>query len=848
MKVQNKLLLLCVTALVAFNLLLLWIGRAEQDILQSLYRHETAEKQIFFNSIIELKTQPTRLFLLEYTYWDELVSFAETGQKEWADTYLVPLLGQTYNFDAIWVYKTDASLTYSFGHFNTPDIQKLPIPKEAFDVLFLKDRQCLFYFNTPAGLMEVHGATIHPSSDSAKKTTPHGYFFVGILWDKEYLQELSQIVGGQVTLSSLFEQKKDILVVAQPETGMISVAQSLFSWEGKPLYFARALRQSEGIVEYTRHSRQSFFGLRCFAWSLFFILVSALLYWVFLPLRRISETLSTENMKPVEKLKNQKSEFGRISTLIEQSFKQKQDLIKGFEERKNVEKALQDQFEFLQNLMDTIPTPIFYKNREGRYLGCNTALEHFLGISRKDFIGKTVYDIFPPEMAARHQAKDVELFKSGGIQAYEDELSSVDGVKYQVVFNKAPYVDTFRNVVGLVGAVQDISGVKRAEAQLRLQSTALESAANSIVITDNLGNIIWVNSSFGKLTGYTFEEIIGQHTRILKSGAQEPDFYKRIWETIITGNVWHGEIINRRKDGSLYTEEMTITPVRNEESQITHFVAIKQDIGARKKAEEQLKSTLFALEKKNEELQDTQAQLLQSEKMAAVGQLSAGVAHEIKNPLAIIMLAIEQLESRVGQDENNKRYLQMIKNAVVRSDKVIIELLNFSRFSRIESETVTLSKVIDGAISLVENSARLQGINISREYSPLIDTLEADSILLEQVFVNLLTNAIDAIVKDGVITIKTYPAPLEKRQTEKVTIEFADNGCGIPEDILPRIFEPFFTTKDQGKGTGLGLSTVYMILEKHHGTVRVESKENAGTKFILTLPRKFPEEGKRNAG
>jgi signal transduction histidine kinase len=258
--------------------------------------------------------------------------------------------------------------------------------------------------------------------------------------------------------------------------------------------------------------------------------------------------------------------------------------------------------------------------------------------------------------------------------------------------------------------------------------------------------------------------------------------------------------------------------------------------------QERLKIMLTDLTKKNEELQEARNQLIHSEKMAAVGQLSAGVAHEIKNPLAIILLSTEEIESRFGtliKDEGHS-YLQMIKNASSRANRVITDLLNFSRYSQVNPATLSLHELIDQSIALIKNTAKLKQIDIRKECLLKDVKIEVDKLLFEQVMVNLIVNAIDAIEHQGTILVRTFLK--EKKEdhdlNQFVCIEVIDNGSGIPPEVIPRIFEPFFTTKEQGKGTGLGLSIVYMILERHGGKVEVESKLGKGTKFLITLPVK----------
>lgn len=838
MKVQTKLFVLFVTALIAFNALLIFLDYTEKKKLVLIYDDERNQRNVFFDKLMSLKGGPLELIVHDYSFWDEMVNFVGSADAQWAKDNLDALLGSAYSFNAVWVYRPDFSLTYSVGNIAGGEFKEIPIPPEALAQLFSKGEFCHFYLNTFPGVLEIRGATIHPSSDREHQTPGQGYFFAGRLWDQKYFQELSQLTDSSVSIVPGGDPDPTMDKKDQQE-GIILVTRTLPSWDGTLLVRLNARSKSSQIVDYHDQSRRNLIALEIFAWTLFLIVIVLILFWVSFPLRRISRTMADEDPIHIVPLLKNRTEFGKIAQLIDKFFHDKGKILEEIEERKNPQKILNEQFIFLQNLLDTIPNPIFYKNTEGRYLGCNKAMEYYLGLTKKGIVGKTVFDVLPEELAQQHLKEDGELFRVGGTQICESEFPAIDGTRRSAMINKATYVDTNGAIIGLVGVVQDISERKQIESQLHLQGVALETAANAIVITDAQGTTLWVNRAFTQLTGYGAHEIIGKNPRILKSGKQEAAFYQDLWWTILSGKVWRGEVINRRKDGSYYTEEMTVTPVHNDQGQITHFIAIKQDVTERKNAADQLSRTLADLEAKNQELQRTQAQLLQSEKMAAVGQLSAGVAHEIKNPLAIIILSVEQLEKNiVGANSQNKVYLDMVKRAAERADKVIVELLNFSRFSTIELESVSLHAIIDSAIMLADNSAKQKKIEIRREYSEDVGEIVVDKILMEQVFLNLVANAIDAIEQGGTITFKTY---LKQHRTDpigRVIIEVSDTGSGMPPAVSAKIFEPFFTTKEPGKGTGLGLSTVYMILEKHDGSILVESKEGVGTKFMIILPSK----------
>jgi two-component system, cell cycle sensor histidine kinase and response regulator CckA len=385
------------------------------------------------------------------------------------------------------------------------------------------------------------------------------------------------------------------------------------------------------------------------------------------------------------------------------------------------------------------------------------------------------------------------------------------------------FVDETGRTCRLIGILADIDERKASEANLRLQTAALEAAANTVVITDPNGTILWVNQAFTDLTGYGREESIGQNPRILKSWEHDHPFYENLWSTIQSGRVWQGELKNRKKDGSLYDEEMTITPVRSASGEITNFIAIKQDVSEKKKLE---------------------AQYRQAHKMETVGRLAGSIAHDFNNILNVIIgfseLSLEQLEPAhpaVG-------YVRNIKSAAGRAASLVKQLLTFSRQQVVYPRIIDLNVLVKEMEDMLQ---RLVGENVFivlNETTPL-GSIKADVGQLEQVLMNLVVNARDAMADGGQIVIETRNVDLDEsyqREHESVQpghyvmLSVSDTGCGMDEKTRTRIFEPFYTTKEPGKGTGLGLATVYAIVKQSGGYMWVFSEPGTGTTLKLYFP------------
>jgi PAS domain S-box-containing protein len=364
---------------------------------------------------------------------------------------------------------------------------------------------------------------------------------------------------------------------------------------------------------------------------------------------------------------------------------------------------------------------------------------------------------------------------------------------------------------------------RQAGEKLRLQTAALEAAADGVVITDRNGAIVWGNPAFMALTGYSAEEVIGRNLRLLKSGLQDPSFYADLWNTITSGRSWHGELVNKRKDGSLYTEEESITPVRDARGEASHFIAIKRDITGRKNLE---------------------AQLRQSQKMEAIGSLAGGIAHDFNNMLTVILGYSGLALAAMAADDPQRDNLNQVKEAGQRAATLTRQLLAFSRKQVLQSRVLDLNAVVANMDKMLQ---RLIGENIAlvTALTPGLGHVKADAGQLEQVIMNLAVNARDAMPQGGKLTIETTNVELDdafarahigSRLGPSVMLAVSDTGCGMDAATQARIFEPFFTTKEKGKGTGLGLATVYGIVKQSGGSIWVYSEVGVGTTVTVHLP------------
>lgn len=357
--------------------------------------------------------------------------------------------------------------------------------------------------------------------------------------------------------------------------------------------------------------------------------------------------------------------------------------------------------------------------------------------------------------------------------------------------------------------------IRRSQHVLSQIINALDKVA-IMGLTNNKGIIIDINEQFTKVSGYSKEEALGKDHHILNSGYHEKDFFKALWDTILSGDTWTGEIQNKTKSGSTYWVHSVIAPIRNEKNEITNFLAIRFDITERKKLEEKM---------------------FYSSKMAALGEMSSGMAHEINNPLAIIRGKSQQIQAELKLENCDKerviKSLEMIDRTSERISKIIKGMRSISRNSENdEKEIYSFQKIIEETLDLCKERFKTNNIHFELNLKEEVQ-ISCRPAEIVQVLLNLLNNSIDALLElqePKWVTIKI------EKENNLIKCIVTDSGKGISKQIAAKIMQPFFTTKEVGKGTGLGLSISKNIIENQGGKFYYNS-ESPNTQFVIELPR-----------
>jgi PAS domain S-box-containing protein len=334
--------------------------------------------------------------------------------------------------------------------------------------------------------------------------------------------------------------------------------------------------------------------------------------------------------------------------------------------------------------------------------------------------------------------------------------------------------------------------------------------------------------AFEQTTLFSRAEAVGQTPRILRSGDHDPAFYRDLWQTIRAGKVWHGRFVDRRKDGTLFHQDATITPVRDRKGEISNFVATMRDVTRELQLEEQFR---------------------QAQKLEALGRLAGSIAHDFRNLLTIIQISATLLEQKASAGEATNSEVRRIVRTTQRAEELVQQLLRFSRREVAEAQVIDLNEVICEMRPMFKRLLT-DNIELVTRLEPDLWSIKANPSQIEQVFMNLVVNARDAMPRGGELRIETCNGTVEEesgtcygeaRSGSHVLLAVIDTGVGMDQGVQAHLFEPFFTTKPAGMGTGLGLAAVYGIVTQAGGHIRVHSKVGRGTSFELLFPSTLRE-------
>ena len=522
----------------------------------------------------------------------------------------------------------------------------------------------------------------------------------------------------------------------------------------------------------------------------------------------------------------------------------------------------------LNTLLESIPDRIYFKDTESRFTRINRALTSLFGLERPEqAYGKTDADFYGVEHAGKALADERRVMETGVPLLGDVEFEMLaDGRKSWSLTTKVPLRDRTGQIVGTCGISREISAMKEMEETLATERNLLRSVidnlpdriylkdAHGVYLLDNVAHQRWLGASdasevLGRSVFDFFPPEIATHLHSVDCGIMESRQPQLNLEELLTD-----------AEGQPSWVLTTKVPWIDDVESVLGIVCISRDITEQKRNEENLHKANAELNRSREEvlaamnklqtahheLRSVQLQLIEAEKMKMIGRLAAGVAHEVKNPLAVVKMGTEFLSMHEMAGESDVREtLSGMADAVCRADAVIRGLLDFSAPKTLEVKPESLNAVIERALTLVRGE--LKGIAVERDMERSLPVVRLDVGKISQVFINLLTNAAHAMEGGGTITVRTFAkqltgvgANISDQRAESfrigqtlVVAEIDDTGHGIPEDKLPKIFEPFYTTKPTGKGTGLGLSVVKTIVDLHGATIDLRNLPGGGARATI---------------
>jgi PAS domain S-box-containing protein len=492
--------------------------------------------------------------------------------------------------------------------------------------------------------------------------------------------------------------------------------------------------------------------------------------------------------------------------------------------RRQAEEAYRSAASYGRSLIEASLDPLVTISAEGKVTDVNKATELITGVTREQLIGSDFSDYFtePDKARAGYQ----KVFKDGSVRDYSLAIRHISGHTTDVLYNATVYENDIGEVQGVFAAARDITAQKSAEQERLRLIAAIEQSNESIVITDDTGEILYVNPAFGHINDYLPREAMGQnYFDMLTGDSRDKGFKKKLADILSRGRIWEDHLIRKKKDGTSYELDVTISPVREQPGKIINYSIIERDVTHEAILERHLR---------------------QQQKMEALGTLAGGIAHDFNNILMPIIINTELSLYDTPEASPVSQYLKTVLQAAQRGQELVKQIIAFSRQKEQERSPIRITPVIKETLKFLRASLP-QEIEISENFAVESGMIMADPTQIHQVLMNLCNNAVHAMrEKGGVLEVSLADVEVDAHMLAKhldlkpgpyLKLVVSDTGSGMDQEILKRIFDPFFTTKKPGEGTGMGLAVVHGIVKRHEGAITTYSEPGKGATFHVFFPR-----------
>ncbi len=479
-----------------------------------------------------------------------------------------------------------------------------------------------------------------------------------------------------------------------------------------------------------------------------------------------------------------------------------------------------------RNILESMDFIALTLDQSGRIIFCNQSFIKLSGYSKEEILETKWFTHFVAEADRESREKQFKNnFNSPSVSGEgKGEIIIKNGQRRLIGWRSTLSYDSDNKPVSITFIGTDITEQQYIENELRKASQAVEQSPNTVMITDTSGHIVYSNPKFTELTGYTKNEVLGKNPKILQSGETSQDEYKDLWEALKAGREWVGEFHNKKKNGELYWESARISAIKDKDGNITHFLAVKEDITEKKQLAEEV-------ELRNKEI-------VKNQLLAGIGKMATMIAHDLRNPLSSIKMGMQILQHQTDKPvgKEGKELIHISLEQVQYMEAILRDLLSFSRPDQLTLEWLSIEKLLDTSLLSVQKQIEDYKVKINTDYQTGLPTIYGDKTKLRQVFSNLLTNALQALEQQHQenLVISIYAFVTITEMGPMLEIQIKDNGSGIDDETREKLFEPFFTTR--AKGTGLGLAIVKRIIEQHKGRIIINSELHEGTNVIIILP------------